>query len=380
MQDVEDWEMVIEKIVRSNMGPMLYAKIPHLSNSDLIPDESMKHLKQSYFQTLSRGSLMYQLLRKTVQILREHGIEVIVLKGAYLAEAVYEDIALRLFSDIDLLLRSEEEARRALDILVKEGYEVEENDEMLDFLQDKVGFIHLPQVVFRGIPIELHARLHRIEEDYDFSSEYMWEHHEKRFLNGLEMNTPDPSDLLIHVCIHLDKHFKNGKIQLTGLNDIVNILEIFKDQLDWSEIIGRSIKYNCEDIVFKYIMLAHKEYDAFIPHYIYGEYINFISEEEIELFHKYLSGFKGEHFSVVTGLKRIKSLSNYGDKIKYVLWMMFPSRKYMMRSYKLKNKNKVWMYYPYRFWLGIIGGIRSLRHKKKFQDMDYKRNSNDVES
>lgn len=88
MEEVIDWKLLTDKIVHSNMGPMLYTKIPQLPNSKLIPVESMKHLRQSYFQTLSRGSLMYQLLRKTILILRENEIEAIVLKGAYLAEAL----------------------------------------------------------------------------------------------------------------------------------------------------------------------------------------------------------------------------------------------------------------------------------------------------
>ena len=111
-------------------------------------------------------------------------------------------------------------------------------------------------------------------------------------------------------------------------------------------------------------MLVYKEYNVPVPKFMVSEYLRFLPESDIELFRKYLSGFQGEHYSVQSAFKKINTLNGTGSKLKYVLWMMFPSPKYMMRSYRLENKNWVWLYYPYRFWLGLLGGIRTLRQQK----------------
>lgn len=364
LHEIRDWKGVTQKLISSNMGSLFYVKIPYLTHAEIIPPETKKKLKEAYLLVLSRNVLINNVLKETITLLSENGIEVIVLKGAYLSEALYGDVALRTLSDIDLLCRNEEEAQRAFQLLLEAGYSTDEEDKMLEFLRDNIGAAHLPQIVHRGIPIELHTRLHHHEEEYDFPPREMWKHHEQVTLNGVKANVPDLTDLLIHTCLHLDKHFKNGLIQLSWFNDIVNILEVYRSKIDWELLISCSVRYKCEYVVFKYIMLVYKEYNVPVPKYMVAEYLRFLPEKDIALFRKYLSGFQGEHYSVQSAFKKINTLNGTGSKLKYVLWMMFPSPKYMMRSYRLENKNWVWLYYPYRFWLGLLGGIRTLRQQK----------------
>lgn len=365
LKEIKDWASITQKLISSNMGSLFYVKIPYLSHAEIIPQEFKEQLKKAYFHVLSRNVLISDVLKETITLLSENGIEVIVLKGAYLSEALYGDVALRTLSDIDLLCRNDEEAHKAFQLLLDAGYSTDEEDEMLEFLRDNIGAAHLPQIVHRGIPIELHTKLHHSVESYDFPPHEMWKHHDVVTLNGVKANVPDLTDLLIHTCLHLDKHFNNGQIQLSWFNDIVNILEVYSTKIDWAMLISCSIRYKCEDVVFKHIMLAYNEYNVPVPEYIVSEYLSFLSEEDIALFRKYLSGFQGEHYSVQSGIKKISTIDGTRNKLKYLLWMMFPSRKYMMRSYRLKNKNWVWIYYPYRFWLGLLGGIRTLRRQKK---------------
>jgi hypothetical protein len=60
-------------------------------------------------------------LGRIVAQLEEHGIEVILLKGAALAPALYEDLGTRPMSDLDLLAR-QEEIDRASGVLQQLGY------------------------------------------------------------------------------------------------------------------------------------------------------------------------------------------------------------------------------------------------------------------
>lgn len=365
--EIEDWESMVKRLLECSVSPLFYLKVPNLSNTCLIPATAYDKLKKSYYYTLTRGMLMYQVLQETLNILHENRIDVIVLKGAYLAEKLYEDVALRLFSDIDVLVK-QEEASKAFEALSKAGFTYTENDEMLNFLHENVGFEHLPQLIYKGIAVELHVRLHKQEEAFEFHSDKMWKHAEVNSLAGVSVLTPDLPDLLIHTVLHLSKHFRDGEIQFTGFNDIVNILEVYRNKLDWIEIIRRSIQYQCEEVVFKFIVLAHRNYKAYVPNFIISEYIEYATEEDQELFEKYLLGYQGEHFSVSSGIKRIKNITEPAKRLKYILWMMFPSKTYMIRSYQIKNPKLYIFYYPYRYWLGVKGLIRTLRQSKKKKD------------
>jgi len=35
--------------------------------------------------------------------------------------------------------------------------------------------------------------------------------------------------------------------------------------------------------------------------------------------------------------------------------VLFPGKKLMLRSYRIKNESLYWLWYPYRFWVGIKG-------------------------
>ncbi len=362
--DVEDWDVMVENLLQCSVGPLFYLKAPSLPNTKLISEAAFSKLKKSYYYTLTRGMLMYQVLQKTLNILQENEIDVVVLKGAYVAEALYEDLGLRLFSDIDLLVK-EKDASNAFNALLNAGFTQSKKDKMFEFLHENISYEHLPQLVYKGIPVELHVRLHKEEEEYKFPSDRMWKNAEERKLGGVIVQIPDLPDLLIHTILHLYKHFRNGQIQFTGFNDIVNILEIWRDKLDWAEVIRRSIAYQCEDVVFKFVVLVYNNYNAYVPNFIIFEYIEYATDEDQILFEKYLSGNQKGHYSVVSGVNRMKNIVEPSKKLKYILWMIFPSKIYMIRSYQIKNPKLYLFYYPYRYWLGIKGLFRMLRLKRK---------------
>lgn len=359
VMEVGDWDQLVARLRACNAAPLFYVKINQLTNKDAIPEHSYYKLKYAYFYSLSRGSLMGKVLRKTVEILRSDGIEVLVLKGAYLAEMLYEDVALRPFGDIDLFVRPAD-AQRAYDLLIKEGYRAESEDMMDRFFRKEVGYEQMPFLLYKGVPVDLHVRLHRPFETYKWSGEQMWENAKTVNLNGIAMNVPDCPDMMIHTCINLDKHYRNGHIQFTAFYDIVNLLEKNKGQMDWKALIERSMYCGCEAVVFKYIMLAHKNFNATMPYYMVAEYVTYFDKEDQLLFLKYLNGYKAEHYAVTSRVAMIRHIPKLKARIRYVLCMTFPTKKYMARNYNIKNENLFFLYYPYRLWVGLKGGVRTL--------------------
>lgn len=350
---IDDWVYLTELLIKNGYGPLFYHKLPLLTNAILIPEVEKSNLQKAYFITLRRNMLLYEVYQKAALALKANKIDFLVLKGAYLAEKLYVDIGLRQFSDIDILIK-EEDGEKAQAVLKDVGFSSDDYP-MAEFLRNNVGFEHYPQLVYNGGTIELHVRLSRPHEQYQIQVASVWLNSESVVLNGVEVNVPDLTDLLIHTCVHLHKHFISGQIQFTGINDIVNLLIIYSEKINWSEITARCKLYNCEQIVYKYILLVSKFYVISLPEYILNNYKNSLKKTDEKLFINYLSGLKSKHYSVHSRFSKTQHLPGLILKLKYVLWMIFPSKKYMIRSYKIKNPKLFWLFYPYHFWIGLKG-------------------------
>lgn len=118
---IKNWDYLISTIIDRGIGPLFYTKLPLLTNRSHIPEQIQFKLKQAYFKTFSRSTIMYEHFRKIAEIFVSHNIPVIALKGICLSEWLYKDIGLRQFSDIDLLVR-EEDASKSITILYELGY------------------------------------------------------------------------------------------------------------------------------------------------------------------------------------------------------------------------------------------------------------------
>ena len=59
---VHDWEAVARNLTERGMAPLFYSKLLKLSNFVLISEVSYERLKQSYFRTLSRSMVLYDVL------------------------------------------------------------------------------------------------------------------------------------------------------------------------------------------------------------------------------------------------------------------------------------------------------------------------------
>src|ERR1700682_4246223 len=104
------WNELVEEADRQGVVGQLYFALR--GNSDLaIPAESMSELETRYKRNHLDNWLRAEIAAQLVQELETAHIPVMVLKGAALATLVYEDIGLRPYVDVDLLVNPENGAR-----------------------------------------------------------------------------------------------------------------------------------------------------------------------------------------------------------------------------------------------------------------------------
>ena len=356
LTQVTDWEYVGKHIVDRGIGPLLFKKLALLNNKDLIPEQLVVRLQQSYYLTMSRNILMYNVFSQVVDAFTQHEIQIIALKGIYLSESMYKDIALRQFSDIDLLVK-EEDGEKCISLLYQMGYTAYDSQERDIVVKTKAEAIHYTPMVKDGVSIELHTRLNRKKESYNLDITSLWQNARPVTINKSELYSLDSYDLLIHLCTHADKHFVEGKIQFTCFNDITNCIESYKRASDWKELTDRCLQYRCEEIVFKYIMLVYKYMHANVPDEISEQHTSLLTEKDEQLFINYLSGEFEEFTAVPFHFKNISELDSLSDKAKYILAVLFPDKSFMIKSYHIKIPSLYLLYYPYRWFVGLKGLI-----------------------
>lgn len=355
--EVQDWNHCTRLAIDRGIGPLLNHKIPMLGNSHLIPTDAQARLQQSYLRTLARSMRLYEAFREVGTALNEAGIKFVALKGVYLAEALYADIGLRLFSDIDLLV-AEEDGERSLEVLRKVGYESPKNTLLItEFVEKNKEIVHYNPIVKGDVAVEIHIKLHRTSRDYHFNIPAMLADAVPAVIYGIPAFALEPTDLVIHLCVHADKHFKMGHMQFTGYLDIINWLE--KPNLDLNKLLERCKIHQCELSVMNQLKLL-SEFCG----------LNNLVDDEFNLKNLSLTTFYKTRFLSILRGKKIKGnylmallneYSRFGKPqffLRYIWDIIHPDKSFMIQRYKIKNPANYRVYYLVRYWEGLLALLK----------------------
>lgn len=354
---ITNWDYFLNTITNKGIGPLFFVKIGQFKNSSMIPIFVKKSLNQVYYKTLSRGIIMYNTVSEVIENFNKSGIDIIALKGFYLAEHLYHDVGLRQFSDIDLLVKLKD-GEKCIELLKDLGYvAVRDKNVMSEFIDSVSVKMHYDPMVKDNVSIEIHTRLNNVEEAYELNVEELWDKSYETTISGRKIFCLDKYDMLIHVICHLDKHFKGGHIQFTGFADIVNILP----QIDnWEYLTARCQAFDCELTVMKYIVMVNKYFQSSVPFYIVDKYKFSLSKNDelslIDYLHNENTTKKQSKMSF--HLWNILHLKSIYVILKYIHNILIPSKAFMLRKYDIKRPRLFWAWYPYRWWVGLKGLVK----------------------
>jgi len=304
--------------------------------------------------------MLQDVFRKVAEVFTAEGIQVVALKGICLSELLYKDIGLRQFSDIDLLVK-EEDGVKCIKILDKMGYKPYGNS-VYDIIREQTGIVHYLPMVLNGVSIEIHIRLHLKNRNYNIKVDEFINSARAVSISTVNVYALNTCDLLIHLCVHLDTHFVRGDIQFNGFTDIVNVLDVYAHEINWTDFIERCKRNECEKVVFKYLLIATKYFNVTLPVEIVKIYESSLSDDDEKLFISYLHGFRGKlQYNAVIHWQVIRNIKGLKNKIKYFLPVVFPTKEFMIQGFKIRNQYFYWLYYPVRIWYGLIGVWKMVR-------------------
>ncbi|MGH9891867.1 MAG: nucleotidyltransferase domain-containing protein [bacterium] len=116
-----DWAYLIRKAWRQGTTPLLYLGLGS-TLPRAVPENVLDTLRSSFHANAARNLFLAGELIRLVDLFDSHRIPAIAYKGPALAVSVYQNLALRQFSDLDILVHPWDFYFSAQDLLIAHGW------------------------------------------------------------------------------------------------------------------------------------------------------------------------------------------------------------------------------------------------------------------
>lgn len=337
-----DWEKAKKLVIDRQGAGLVLRKLNELGLTDRVPEGVIQAWKQARLKTISRHIVLAEHFREVVTAFNENGVEVIAMKGIYLSEGLYPEPGLRQFSDIDLLVK-ENQGELAIEILRTMGYRI---PDLIMQVPEEIAkgedILHFPPMTKQGVSIEVHTRLVRKTADFTIDLNEVWRLTIPLTLHGVRVRTFNAEFQFLTVAQHLDKHFRQGKFQMTGFYDLVNMASYNPFNIDWKQLIKISTTFNSYILLLEHLSIIINDFKVDnleeMPVLATSKLYQRIFDDVLET---------GVSKRVMIGkvLHRSPLESNWISKIKSLTFLFFPTANYMRSKYQLKRDQPVIKYY-----------------------------------
>ncbi|MCE9601454.1 MAG: nucleotidyltransferase family protein [Gemmatimonadetes bacterium] len=232
----EEWPRVVGAATRLGVAGQLRSAIARDPRDHGIPAEPLAELQRIYYAVSAKNALLLATLSEVLSALELRAIPVVVLKGAALLEPVYRDVGLRAMHDLDLMVPAGQ-VLEAAQVLEEIGFTPDEWYRPREWYLDNLH--HLVPYRRGSVTVELHHRLLPLWIPLGVSSETLTARAHPELLAGRPVATLAPSDLLIHLTLHLAlaNRFAGG---LSALRDIAEVTRRREAAVDWAAAVRDS--------------------------------------------------------------------------------------------------------------------------------------------
>jgi hypothetical protein len=187
----EEWMRVLDIAEEENILP--WAASCMRAQAGLVAPEVDARLREIDRAARISAFVWSETLRSTLAEFHRRDVPVISLKGPWLAQRLYGDTALRLYADLDLLVRRADFVRSE-EVLSALGFSAAEGRDDYARTWSRGGII-----------LELHDDVEN-PLAFDFGIEGAWDRAQPAEFNGVPARLLAPSDELRFLCLHGARH------------------------------------------------------------------------------------------------------------------------------------------------------------------------------
>lgn len=223
----------------------------------------------AYYKDGARNAVIYDRAGKIIKAFDSQGVKTIILKGIFLAENIYKNIALRPMTDIDILIEKEDLAR-ANDILKGLGYLLPpQYDGFLNIaspcsvnsLMYTANDPHKPSVHLHWHIINSTWPLDRLASGIDMKA--IWRSARPVRIGDMETLTLSPEHLIIYLAYHGLNHSFDKK---SMASDLTEVIRYYGSSIDWDAISRDGEKFGLTFIMYAALKYVSSVSGANIPH------------------------------------------------------------------------------------------------------------------
>jgi hypothetical protein len=333
-----DWEYLLALATFQGVGPLLYHGISANNLGGQVPGPWMERLQSLYNQVLYRNVIFSAELTNILNAFNKHGIASICLKGVVMAEALYENLALRTIADMDILVRPEERTK-AGSLLNEMGYKQSTD----------LGGVSHP---FHGAPyyrpgqLPFFVELHWDLEDNRLVSiphEAIWERARALQLPWGQTRALSIEDALLFSAMQLFKQSDQLKI----LGDIAITLKKYEPELDWNYITNTARSWGIGNIVYYALRKAKDHLDAPVP-------ASAITGLRPGIWRRWAIAFLSSRTDFLSAIKSYRLKNELGTLVRSLMMSELKRTLWILEKYRDKGKQERWSWFKTAAWIVLV--------------------------
>ena len=342
-----NWLLFKEFVVQNRIYVIVYNTLKLIPEN--IPENVLSDLKELTIFTEKQSFFHSVLLQKLIITFLKKQISVLPFKGPALAQQVYNDVLIRPFSDLDILVKKRN-ALLAYRLLKNQGFipQFELKDSQFEKYicdEDHFTFFEAKNKIY----IELHWDIAGLYLSKTLTLHILAPFLETGLLNNFPISCLSPEALLVYLCVHGSKHGWEYLEQLFCVATLITSTEKF----DWKKAHEISQNWRCQKMMLLGVYLAEKVFKSQIPDWIKSKIdkdnvIGTSAERVIQ--NLFFSDKSKNNITNRFSFFHISIRDSFSDKLRYCMRLLF------------RPTDKEWLYFPVPAALSFIHyGLRPLR-------------------
>ena len=255
-----DWPYLLRLAHPHGVLPLLYRHLERLGG-DRVPGVILDQLRERFVRNARSNLRLTGELLRLLQRFESHGISLVPLKGPVLAAALYGDLSLRPFRDLDLLVRKQDVAS-AKALLLADGYRLPlqmNRAQEAAYLRSACEFL-FERDAGRTL-VELHWGITPEYFSCWLDIERWWQRLEPASLAGRPVLSLNREDLLLFLCVHGAKH---GWERLEWICDVAELVRRHPE-VKWARVLGQAASVGAGRMLLLGLKLAGDLLGAHLP-------------------------------------------------------------------------------------------------------------------
>ena len=253
------WSHILQSALQHGLLPLLAQSLRPYTDS--VPPDVMAQLKADFHLNAQHNMTLIHVLKTLLDVFEMHDIAAMPYKGPVLAACFYDNILLRQFSDLDIVIHKRD-FDRAKSLLVAQGFEpwrAMTEDEERRYLDAHHAYTFVRQEDLACI--DLHWDIAQKYFALSLDPDCLWERLETVSLSGKNVLTLPVDDLLLVLCVHGAKHTWE---RLGWICDVAMIM-CHHPELNWESIFAKARRIDAERLLILGVRLATDLFGAPLP-------------------------------------------------------------------------------------------------------------------